>query len=566
VEIANGKWQVTAPAPTQANRPLDDGRCSILPGILDREWVSLALLILWSVFVFYAGLDIVLRSDEGLYAAVARRIVQTNEWLPLVFQGQPYLNKPPLYFWLMALSFTLWGPTEFAARFPSATFGVATVGLVYWCGRRLFDRWVGWVAALIATTTFSTVWHAHEARFDIPLAFWINLAVIALYLAHQREGRALPYLCLAVLAMAIGTMLKGPVGLLLPGVTALAFLVITRPSRVVRHLPVFGGSLLVLLALVGAYYYWLGPSFNEHFFIRENAIRIVQGDKSVFFYVPMLLANFLPWSVFLPSVAVYLGKARARGLGEAELLLGIWLTAFFVGLSLPAGKSERFLVYLIPPFALLMARCWTHLLSLPPHEGQRLEGRLARLTAVALAVGAGVALAMAPQLIAKRLSVARDLGLTPLAVLVGAAGVAVVLAAIRGRLQAVLSSVAALSMALTLGLVLVFFPAMDRYDSARDLSQRIRRTVGESPLVIYGDSYDYAYDVLYYLDRGNPVPLLTTVSEARAAFDTGQQVFGLMLAYSEETLRGHGNLPLTRIAEYPYRKRRFVLVSNRGGY
>src|SRR3972149_7482367 len=188
VEIANGKWQVTAPAPTQANRPLDDGRCSILPGILDREWVSLALRILWSVLVFYPGLDIVLRSDEGLYAAVARRIVQTNEWLPLVYQGQPYLNKPPLYFWLMALPFTLWGPTEFAARFPSATFGVATVGLVYWCGRRLFDRWVGWVAALIATTTFSTVWHAHEARFDIPLAFWINLAVIALYLAHPREG------------------------------------------------------------------------------------------------------------------------------------------------------------------------------------------------------------------------------------------------------------------------------------------------------------------------------------------------------------------------------------------
>ncbi|RPI04250.1 MAG: hypothetical protein EHM71_13820, partial [Zetaproteobacteria bacterium] len=129
---------------------------TLLAGVLDREWVSLSLLGLWCLFVFFFNLDIVLRSDEGLYAAIARRIVERNEWFPLEYQGQPYVNKPPLYFWLMALSMHAWGPTEFAVRFPSATFGLLTVALVYVCGRILADHRLGLLSAAIATTTLST--------------------------------------------------------------------------------------------------------------------------------------------------------------------------------------------------------------------------------------------------------------------------------------------------------------------------------------------------------------------------------------------------------------------------
>ncbi len=66
------------------------------------------------------------------------------------------------------------------------------------------------IAALITTTTLSTVWHAHEAKLDVQLGFWMNLAFFALYLAYRDGGRRLGFLCLAFFAMALGTMLKGP--------------------------------------------------------------------------------------------------------------------------------------------------------------------------------------------------------------------------------------------------------------------------------------------------------------------------------------------------------------------
>ncbi|MDE2483905.1 MAG: glycosyltransferase family 39 protein, partial [candidate division NC10 bacterium] len=154
------------------------GGCGI-GGCLEKEWLVLGALLVWVLFVFYSHLGIPLRGDEGMYAAIARRMVRTGDWLQLVYEGRPYVNKPPLHFWLMALSLVLWGPTEFAIRFPSATFGIGLVFLVYFSGKLLFDRRLGVIAALITTTTLAAVWHAHQARFDVELAFWINLAFFA---------------------------------------------------------------------------------------------------------------------------------------------------------------------------------------------------------------------------------------------------------------------------------------------------------------------------------------------------------------------------------------------------
>ncbi len=92
--------------------------------LLGNGWFILLILFAWAGFVFYSNLGTVLIGDEALYAAIAQRVVRTKEWLPLIYQGQPYFNKPPLHFWVMALSLRLWGPGEFAIRFPSATFGI----------------------------------------------------------------------------------------------------------------------------------------------------------------------------------------------------------------------------------------------------------------------------------------------------------------------------------------------------------------------------------------------------------------------------------------------------------
>ena len=529
---------------------------------LPKEWLVLTLLFIWGLFVYYSHLGIPLRGDEGMYAAIARRMVRTGDWLQLVYEGRPYVNKPPLHFWLMALSLVLWGPSEFAIRFPSATFGIGIVFLVYFSGKLLFDRRLGIIAALITTTTLSAVWHAHQARFDVELAFWVNLAFVAFYLAYRGGGRRLGYLCFAFLSMAVATMLKGPVGLLLPAGAAFAFVVLTRRSKILAEVPFLLAGMVIFLLITVPYYLGLGDEFNRHFFVGQNLTRIVYAPNSPFFYLVMIFAVFLPWSLFLPCASLYLWRSRSRHRDEADLLLRVWSIGFFVLLSLPAGKAERFLVYLIPPFALLMARYWDHLFRYADTL-QPVEARLLRVVAFLLGLVSVLGLLVGPRLIQLRFLMPHDFWPTPLTLLLGIGCIGVLYTACRCQSQAIFSSVMVIAITMTIGLVQYFYPTLARYESAKVIAEQVRAVVGDSPLVIYHPGRSLGEDILYYLDRPSPVPELQTPDEAYAALESMQQIFGLLSKSGFEELEQRGNLPLKLLAAHSYRQRDFVLVTNR---
>ncbi|HXZ44968.1 MAG TPA: glycosyltransferase family 39 protein [archaeon] len=533
--------------------------------LLGNGWFVLLILFAWTGFVFYSNLGAVLIGDEALYAAIAQRIVRTKEWLPLIYQGHPYFNKPPLHFWVMALSLRLWGPGEFAIRFPTATFGIGMTVLTYCCGRVLFHRRLGVIAALITTTTLSTVWHAHEAKLDVQLGFWMNLTFFALYLAFRDGGRRLGFLCLAFFAMALGTMLKGPIALLLPALTALAFLTITRRSRVVMEIPFLAAGFAVFLLLTGAYYLQLEDAFNQHFFLSENLRRIFEGNKPALFYFYMMLANFLPWSVFLPCAAFYVWTSWSRDLSEKELLLRVWPIGFFLLLNLSAEKVERFLVYVVPPFALVMARFWEHIVSLESTGQRSTEDRLLRVTAVLLALTTMAALLVGPWLITRRLDFPRDSWPTLVALIVGIGCVGIIYTAYGHGVRAVFASVVVVVMAMTAGLVQFYYPARDRHDSPAALSRQIAAVVSDSPLLIFDDNLNFMYDILYYLNRPQPVPLLGSAEEVRAVFRSDRQVFGFMLKDRYNELKRRNDVRVVRVADYAYRRQRFVLASNHRG-
>ncbi len=533
-----------------------------LSRLLEKEWLILSTLLIWTLFVYYSHLGTPLRGDEGMYAAIARRMVRTGEWLQLVYEGRPYVNKPPLHFWFMALSLTSWGPSEFAIRFPSATFGIGMVCLAYVSGRLLFDRRLGIIAAFITTTTLSAVWHAHQARFDVELAFWMNLAFFTCYLAYRGGGRRLGYLSFAFLSIAVAVMLKGPVGVILPGITALVFVVMARRSKILAEVPYLLVGLVIFLLITVPYYLSLGETFNRHFFIEENLTRVFHASNAPFLYLTMIFTGFFPWSLFLPCVGLYLWRSRSRSLGEADLLLRVWSIGFFVLLSLPAGKAERFLVYLIPPFALLTARYWDHLFQ-HADTVTSVESRLLRFAAFLLGLVGALGMFVGPRLIQLRFLMPGDVWPIPLALLLGIGCIAVLYAAYRLQPQAIFLSVTAVAVAMTIGLVQYFYPMLAKYESAKAIAQQVRAVVGDSPLVIYHPGRSLGEDILYYLDRPSPVPELQTPDEIYAAFEVGQQIFGLLSKSSFEELERRGDLPIMRLADHSYRQRDFVLVKNR---
>ncbi len=528
---------------------------------LRKEGVIVLLLLLWGLFLFYSHLTTPVVSDEAMYAAVGRQITRTREWFHLTYEGGSFLYKPPLHFWLMALSLSVWGPTEFAVRFPSATFGLATMLLVYACGRALFQPRVGLLAALFATTTFELVWLARKGKLDVELSFWMNLALFAFYLAYRGPGRRLRYLSVSFLSMAVATMLKGPIGLILPGGGAVAYVLIARRSKALQEAPFLGAGLALFLLLTGPYFWMLGETFNRYFFVVENLQRIVEPSKPALYYFYMIFADLFPWSLFLPSVGVSLWTSRPRGRSEAERLLLLWPLTFFLLLNLPSYKEEDFLVYLIPPVAVLLAHYWDRLLRRGTEWPPAGEGCLLQFTVALLSVGTGVALFVGPGVLRRRLPGFPDFLPLPFALLLLGGCVGLLAAAHRRHLRAMFAAVVAIAMALAFGLVQFFSPALARYDTVKTIGHQVRSLVGDAPLVL--SSVRGTAELLYYLDRPEPVPEVSTAGELAAAFRSERRIFGLLAQERYEELARQGDVPLVRLADYAYRKWHYVLVSNR---
>jgi len=329
-----------------------------------NEWLALGLILLWASYVFFYNIaSHPVETDEALYAAVGRQIARTNEWFRLEHEGAPFFYKPPLYFWLMALAIRILGENDFAVRFPSAALGLATTVLVYVAGKRLFSGRTALTAALITTTTYNIVWLAPRGKMDVELGFWLNLAFFCFLLAYREKDRQLGFLVLSFLAMTIATLLKGPIGVLLPGIAGLIYLLATRKFKSIGELPALATGLILTVGAAGVYYLLLGTDFNRYFFVVENLVRITQRSEPYFFYFYMIFAAFFPWSLFIPCAAVSLWKSGRLISGTPEFTALVWFLSFLLFLTIPSYKEEDFLVYLVPPFALLMARSWQDGLS-----------------------------------------------------------------------------------------------------------------------------------------------------------------------------------------------------------
>ena len=529
--------------------------------LLENEWFVLLLLLIWALFVCYWQLSSPVESDEALYAAVGRRIARTREWIQLEHEGNPFFYKPPLHFWLMALSIFFWGENEFAVRFPSATFGIATILLVYYCGKLLFHRRVGLIGSLVTSTTFVAVWLARKGKIDVELGFWMNLAFFVFTLAYRKEQRRGGFLWLSFLCMAIATMLKGPIGILLPGFGAVTYLAFVRRSKMFREIPFLVVCSAIFFCVTAIYYWSLGADFNRYFFVVENLMRLTEESKPFLFYFYMIFPDLFPWSFFLPCVGFYLWNSRPSGFSDEERLAGLWLISFLLFLSIPSYKEEDFLVYLIPPFALIIARYWDRFLILGFSNLPPAENRLLRATLILLSLGILAGLWVGPPLVQMRFPKFPQF-LPPFYIfLLFVGSVAVMYAAWRQQTRMFFLSVAAVAVIMTFGVVQFFDPARGQYNSVKMIGQQLRSVVGESALVI--SPTNGTVELLYYLDRFDPVRYVGSAEEASSIFRSEQKTFGLLTGDLYEKLKHRDDLSLYRLADYSHRRWHYVLVSNR---
>ena len=210
--------------------------------------------------------------DDAVYAHEGKEMLRNGDWANVWLNGKLDFDKPPLFIWLEALSFWLLGVNDFAAKFPSALLGLATVALVYLVVRELTDdHWLASLAMFVLASTQYFLKYAMHAMTDVPFTFLFTLAIWA-YLKAPRRPR---FYLLSGLAIGCAGLTRSILGLLALGVIG-AHLLVCRKWAMLRSSYLWLGFGLALGLPLGWFltqYHWYGDAFVQHHFsyTAENA-------------------------------------------------------------------------------------------------------------------------------------------------------------------------------------------------------------------------------------------------------------------------------------------------------
>ena len=368
-------------------------------------WVVIAF-----VWLLPIGSRVLISPDEGRYATLALHILQSGDWITPRLNGFLYFEKPPLAYWMGALAFHFFGVNEFAARLWPALAGMGCIALMGWAA----GAWWGRAAALRAMAfTASMTWlvgNSHLLTLDTSLTFGLSLALAGLLTAFapgvaERARRV--RMCLAWVGMALATLSKGPIGVVIPAAALVLYSLYVgvqgkngerddervgeRPA--LKALSVFwrqlewvrGGLIYTVLTVP-----WFvvvsmrNPGFAEFFFVHEHLMRyatkVHHRTGNLGYFIPFLLVGALPWLTMLGARAWQAWSQRqapqaaseAGALLRPQALLWCWVGFVFVFFSLSGSKLPSYILPMFPALGLLAAQPqgldalrWARHLALP---------------------------------------------------------------------------------------------------------------------------------------------------------------------------------------------------------
>jgi 4-amino-4-deoxy-L-arabinose transferase-like glycosyltransferase len=319
--------------------------------------ILLGLLALCYLLFFHRLGDVgLIGPDEPRYAAVAREMYLSGDYITPRLHGTPWFEKPPLMYWFAALGYSIFGINEWGARFPSALGASISVFLVYLCGRRLWHRLAGSLAAVIMASSIGFFAFARAASMDMPLTACLTMALVFFLIGYNDTSPARRWWFYAFYAsLGLGALAKGPVALGLPMLSLAGFLVYRGKWSEWRSWHPEG--LLLGLGIAAPWYIACGvvngSEFIDVFFINQNFQRFtstIHGHaRPFYFYFPVLLLLTFPWTfLLLPTFR--------RRLGKSELILFWWAIVPFVVFSFSGSKLPGYILPMVPPIALLCGR------------------------------------------------------------------------------------------------------------------------------------------------------------------------------------------------------------------
>lgn len=337
---------------------------------LKSEICPYLFLILVGLFLFTYNLGSLyfVDEDEAMYAEVAREMLERQDWIYPHCNYAYWIDKPPLVPWGIAISFKLFGINEFTVRLWHSIIAVFGILVIYLIAKELFNSEVGLFSGLILATSLQYFYQARMVLCDIPLTFFITLSLYFFLIFVRR--RIIFFYYLSVVAMALATLTKGPIGFVIPVLVIGIYLFFTREKLFTRSGPLH--TLMGLLLFSGIVSPWFIMQilrykwhFIDRFFLFKNLERILRPidvvstktkPDPIYSYIFIIAAGFLPWSgVMCYSVYQWIKKCRKEKKKEIFFPL-MWAGVIFLLFTLVAMKVPRYIMPIYPVLAIITGK------------------------------------------------------------------------------------------------------------------------------------------------------------------------------------------------------------------
>lgn len=358
-------------------------------------WTPFLLaMVLLFLFLFTLSWRPLSMPDEGRYPEIAREMLNTGDFITPRVNGALFLDKPPLYYWLQAASYQMFGVSSWSIRFFPALTGAGFCLGVYYFARRFYDSRMAWLSAALMATNPLFFGASQYSNMDLEVAVWISASVLS-FVTAVGEGllpTARRWFLFAYLFAALAILTKGLIGLLLPATILFLWLLATRRLTVLRRCHMLKGFVLIVLICLP----WFvavqraNPTFFHYFFIYQQFERFTatgfNNIMPIWFYVPIALLSLFPW-VFLAKPNVFKTTNSKATISSQDLnaLWWVWSGFVLVFFTLPESKIVGYIVPILPPLVMIAAQTVNGLF-----EGHRPKRLLVSLALPYIAVICGL--------------------------------------------------------------------------------------------------------------------------------------------------------------------------------
>jgi 4-amino-4-deoxy-L-arabinose transferase-like glycosyltransferase len=325
------------------------------------------------LFLYGLGQFGLIGADEPRYAQVAREMLERRDWITPVLGGQPWLEKPPLYYWQAMIAYSIFGVRDWAARLPSAFNATLLVLAIYIFLRRFRPGFelAGFAldGALIAASSAGVIGYARAASMDMALAAAFTIGMLGWW-AWRDTGMKI-YLAVFYGCIALGMLAKGPVAPFLAAIVIVAYAAAVREFRLILKTLWLPGILL-FCAIALPWYFAVqmrNPDFFHAFIIEHNLDRfstnLYHHPEPFWYYLPVTALALLPWTVFVTAALVqevrswWARKSDDASGRSLENQFGIfaccWLILPVIFFSISQSKLPGYILPALPAGGLLLA-------------------------------------------------------------------------------------------------------------------------------------------------------------------------------------------------------------------